>query len=94
MKQIGVKSDVWSLGCILYNMVYSLTPFHKFPNQFKLQVLLNPHHTIDFPDIPDKDLLDVLKVRSTTALICTAKGRTNFVLSLHYCFLGEDMMSE
>ena len=64
--QIGVKSDVWSLGCILYNMVYARTPFQKFQSQIqKLQALLNPKCVIDFPDIPDKDLLDVLKVKGS-----------------------------
>ena len=62
--QIGVKSDVWSLGCILYNMVYAKTPFQKYQSQIqKLQALLNPKCVIDFPDIADQDLLDVLKVK-------------------------------
>ena len=63
MLQLGVKSDVWSLGCILYNMVYKTTPFQRINNQIgKLQAIINPNFAIEFPDIEDKALLDTLKV--------------------------------
>ncbi|XP_037533090.1 dual specificity protein kinase Ttk [Nematolebias whitei] len=60
--KISPKGDVWSLGCILYCMTYGKTPFQSITNQIsKLHAIINPSHTIDFPDIPEKDLLDVLK---------------------------------
>lgn len=64
--QISAKGDVWSLGCILYCMTYGKTPFQSITNQIaKLHAIIDPSHKIDFPDIAEKDLLDVLKVKHT-----------------------------
>ena len=55
---------MWSLGCILYMMVYGKTPFQHITNHVvKLQCIMDPSHVIEFPDIKDKRLLDVIKVR-------------------------------
>ncbi|KAK9513350.1 hypothetical protein VZT92_026890 [Zoarces viviparus] len=60
--KISPKSDVWSLGCILYCMTYGKTPFQGITNQIaKLHAIIDWSHTIEFPDIAEKDLLDVLK---------------------------------
>ncbi|CAK6954237.1 dual specificity protein kinase Ttk [Scomber scombrus] len=60
--KISPKGDVWSLGCILYCMTYGKTPFQSITNQItKLQAITDPSHKIEFPDISEKDLLDVLK---------------------------------
>nr|XP_019947008.1 PREDICTED: dual specificity protein kinase TTK isoform X1 [Paralichthys olivaceus] len=60
--KISPKGDVWSLGCILYCMTYGKTPFQSITNQItKLHAIIDPSHKIEFPDISEKDLLDVLK---------------------------------
>lgn len=44
-------------------MTYGKTPFQHIINQIsKLHAIIDPSHEIEFPDIPEKDLQDVLKV--------------------------------
>ncbi|TTA40556.1 Dual specificity protein kinase Ttk [Bagarius yarrelli] len=82
--KISPKGDIWSLGCILYCMTYGKTPFQNITNQIsKIHAIIDPSHEIDFPDIPEKDLLDVLK----RCLVRNPKERISIVELLNHSYL-------
>ncbi|XP_077431857.1 dual specificity protein kinase Ttk isoform X2 [Vanacampus margaritifer] len=82
--KISPKGDVWSLGCILYCMTYRKTPFQSITNQItKLHAIIDPSHKIEFPDISEKDLMDVLK----RCLVRNPKERISIVELLEHPYL-------
>lgn len=52
--KISTKSDVWSLGCILYLLLYKKTPFSHLKNIYsKVSAITNPSTVIEYPPLPN-----------------------------------------
>jgi len=91
--KIGFKSDVWSLGCILYNLVYKKLPFSHLKNTFeKMQAIINPEHKINFPRDQnslqghDPRVVDVLQ----RCLVRDVKQRASIQELLNHSYLKSE----
>ncbi|KAG9245964.1 kinase-like domain-containing protein [Calycina marina] len=50
LMKIGKPSDIWSLACILYQMVYGRAPFAHIQNQMqRCQAIINWTYAIEYP---------------------------------------------
>lgn len=59
----GRASDIWSMGCILYLLVYGQTPFHELKLIQKIHCISDPNYKIAFPEleVPYPDMVDSIK---------------------------------
>lgn len=83
------KVDIWSLGCILYNLVYGKPPFDRYQDLIsKVQAIVNPRHVIDFPQISNSNLLDCMR----SCLRYNPAERPSAQDLLNHPYLNEDIV--
>lgn len=84
--RMSKKSDIWSLGCIFYLLLYKKTPFAHIKNIYnKVNIITNPNTVIEYPPLPSyypPMLLEMLQ----RCLKYDAKSRATTAELLQYPF--------
>lgn len=47
--KVGKPSDVWSCGCIIYQMIYGKPPYGSYSGNQRVMAIMNPQVKIQFP---------------------------------------------
>jgi serine/threonine-protein kinase TTK/MPS1 len=69
LMKLGKPSDVWSLGCILYQITYGKPPYAHISNPIqRVMAIANPQHVVEYP------LTGVGGIGVPTGLIKTLEG--------------------
>lgn len=48
--RVGRPSDIWSCGCIIYQMIYGRPPYGNYSGQQRIMAIMNPQVKIQYPD--------------------------------------------
>jgi serine/threonine-protein kinase TTK/MPS1 len=90
--RVGRASDIWSLGCILYQMYYDRTPFAHIRNTIhKMNCIQDPSYPISYPADAHAthNLLDVLR----GCLQRDPDGRMSMATLKNHPYLSQDESS-
>ena len=90
--KIGRPSDIWSIGCILYEMTFGRPPFAQFTTLIqRLHKILDPAYEIEFPqNYPNSELIGVIK----GCLLRPPKERLTLPQLFQHSFLKPSSKSE
>ena len=77
-----MPSDVWSLGCILYLMIYRRTPYQHLLNTVKIQKAIRAGDPIKYDGIQDQNLLDCLQVHPLVVVLVVTMSECRFLTKI------------
>lgn len=96
--KLGRASDVWSLGCILYQIVYGRPPFAQLNTIQKLHAIPNEKYEIQYPSLNDHDpcAIETIKLclqRDPKRRPCISSTDSHIAGLLQHQFLNPSALS-